>query len=106
MYFILYLIREAVNLPMPFLILLSSLPLTEKNGKSNLFIGDVYKRQVLFPVHLLLDTTIIILPDKFYFGVTDVGISFTVYANGIFFYKNLINIGLYFNSYLYICVEK
>ena len=49
---------------------------------------------------------IIILPDKFYFGVTDVGISFTVYANGIFFYKNLINIGLYFNSYLYICVEK
>ena len=35
MYFILYLIREAVNLPMPFLILLSSLPLTEKNGKSN-----------------------------------------------------------------------
>ena len=46
------------------------------------------------------------LPDKFYFGVTDVGISFTVYANGIFFYKNLINIGLYFNSYLYICVEK
>lgn len=38
MYFILYLIREAVNLPMPFLILLSSLPLTEKNGKSNLFI--------------------------------------------------------------------
>ena len=38
MYFILYLIREAVNLPMPFLILLNSLPLTEKNGKSNLFI--------------------------------------------------------------------
>lgn len=30
MYFILYFIREAVNLPMPFLILLSSLPLTEK----------------------------------------------------------------------------
>lgn len=100
MYFILYLIREAVNLPMPFLILLNSLPLTEKNGKSNLFI------KYYFPVHLLLDTTIIILPDKFYFGVTDVGISFTVYANGIFFYKNLINIGLYFNSYLYICIEK
>lgn len=33
MYFILYLIREAVNLPMPFLILLSSLPLTEKTVK-------------------------------------------------------------------------
>ena len=38
MYFILYFIREAVNLPMPFLILLSSLPLTEKTVKSNLFI--------------------------------------------------------------------
>ena len=33
MYFILYFIREAVNLPMPFLILLSSLPLTEKTVK-------------------------------------------------------------------------
>ena len=57
-------------------------------------------------IQLLSNTTMVILPDKFYFGVTDVGISFTVYANGIFFYKNLINIGLYFNSYLYICVEK
>lgn len=41
MYFILYLIREAVNLPMPFLILLSSLPLTEKNGKSNLLLSII-----------------------------------------------------------------
>ena len=44
MYFILYLIREAVNLPMPFLILLNSLPLTEKNGKSNLFIPKIRKQ--------------------------------------------------------------
>ena len=81
MYFILYLIREAVNLPMPFLILLNSLPLTEKKSvKCNLFI------KYYFPVHLLLDTTIIILPDKFYFGVTDVGISFHRLTQiGIFF---------------------
>ena len=57
-------------------------------------------------IQLLSNTTMVILPDKFYFGVTDVGISFTVYANGIFSLKNLINIGLYFNQYLYICVEK
>lgn len=99
MYFILYFIREAVNLPMPFLILLSSLPLTEKTVKVIFLLS-------IISVHLLLDTTIIILPDKFYFGVTGVGISFTVYANGIFSLKNLINIGLYFNQYLYICVEK
>ncbi len=57
-------------------------------------------------IQLLSNITMVILPDKFYFGVTGVGISFTVYANGIFSLKNLINIGLYFNQYLYICVEK
>lgn len=39
MYFILYFIREAVNLPMPFLILLSSLPLTEKTVKVIFLLG-------------------------------------------------------------------
>ena len=57
-------------------------------------------------IQLLSNTTMVILPDKFYFEVTDIGTSFTVYANGIFSLKNLINIGLYFNQYLYICVEK
>ena len=93
MYFILYFIREAVNLPMPFLILLSSLPLTEKTVK------------VIFLLSII-SRTLTIRYDQFYFGVTGVGISFTVYENGIFSLKNLINIGLYFNQYLYICVEK
>lgn len=54
-------------------------------------------------IQLLSNTTMVILPDKFYFEVTDIGTSFTVYVNGIFI-KKIINIGLYFN--LYICVEK
>ena len=55
-------------------------------------------------IQLLSNTTMVILPDKFYFEVTDIGTSFTVYVSGIFFIKKIINIGLYFN--LYICVEK
>lgn len=54
-------------------------------------------------IQLLSNTTMVILPDKFYFEVTDIGTSFTVYDN-VFFIKKIINIGLYFN--LYICVEK
>lgn len=57
-------------------------------------------------IQLLSNTTMVILPDKFYFEVTDIGTSFTVYVNGIFSSKKIINIGLYFNLYLYICVEK
>lgn len=54
-------------------------------------------------IQLLSNTTMVILPDKFYFEVTDIGTSFTVYVT-VFFIKKIINIGLYFN--LYICVEK
>ena len=35
-------------------------------------------------IQLLSNTTMVILPDKFYFEVTDIGTSFTVYVNGIF----------------------
>lgn len=38
MYFILYFIREAVNLPMPFLDSAQLFTIDRKNGKSNLFI--------------------------------------------------------------------
>lgn len=44
MYFILYLIREAVNLPMPFLILLNSLPLTEKKTVKVIFLLSIISR--------------------------------------------------------------
>lgn len=54
-------------------------------------------------IQLLSNTTMVILPDKFYFEVTDIGTSFTVYVT-VFFHQKIINIGLYFN--LYICVEK
>lgn len=57
-------------------------------------------------IQLLSNTTMVILPDKFYFEVTDIGTSFTVYVKRYFFIKKIINIGLYFNLYLYICVEK
>lgn len=39
-------------------------------------------------IQLLSNTTMVILPDKFYFEVTDIGTSFTVYVNGIFSSKN------------------
>ena len=35
-------------------------------------------------IQLLSNITMVILPDKFYFEVTDIGTSFTVYVNGIF----------------------
>ena len=50
MYFILYFIREAVNLPMPFLILLSSLPLTEKTVKV-IFLLSIPKIRNYHPIH-------------------------------------------------------
>lgn len=54
-------------------------------------------------IQLLSNTTMVILPDKFYFEVTDIGTSFTVYVNGIFSSKNY-KYWIVFN--LYICVEK
>lgn len=40
-------------------------------------------------IQLLSNITMVILPDKFYFEVTDIGTSFTVYVNGIFSSKKL-----------------
>ena len=40
-------------------------------------------------IQLLSNTTMVILPDKFYFEVTDIGTSFTGYVNGIFSSKKL-----------------
>ena len=40
-------------------------------------------------IQLLSNTTMVILPDKFYFEVTDIGTSFTVDVNGIFSSKKL-----------------
>ena len=39
-------------------------------------------------IQLLSNITMVILPDKFYFEVTDIGTSFTVYVNGIFSSSN------------------
>lgn len=39
-------------------------------------------------IQLLSNTTMVILPDKFYFEVTDIGTSFTVYVTVFFHQKN------------------